>query len=77
MSTPTNDRNAMPDVDHALETVPRTKYALQDVLRRKDQLQDRRDTAVRRVHDAGASLQVIADVRGVHRTYVQQIVKAD
>jgi hypothetical protein len=32
---------------------------------------------VRRAHEAGASLQVIAEVLGVHRTYVHQIVKAD
>ena len=38
--------------------------------------QQRRDRAVKRAHDAGASLQTIADVLGVHRSYVHQIVKA-
>jgi plasmid maintenance system antidote protein VapI len=32
-------------------------------------------TAVLRAHDFGASLQVIAEVLGVHRSYVHQIVQ--
>jgi len=63
------------DVDRALETVRSRNEELKDAVRRKRALQDQRDRAVRRAHDAGASLQVIADVLGVHRTYVHQIVQ--
>ena len=47
------------------------------MIRQKTAPQERRDRAVRRAQDAGASLQVIADVLDVHRTYVHQIVRAE
>jgi hypothetical protein len=67
----------MTDIDRALDEVRRANGDLRAAIQQKNVMQDRRDRAVRRAHDAGASLQVIADVLDVHRTYVHQIVKAD
>lgn len=65
----------MTDVDRALDQVRRTNGDLHAAIRHKETAQDRLDRAVRRAHEAGASLQVIAEVLGVHRAYVHQIVR--
>jgi transposase len=69
----------MTDLDAALEDVATTDKDLQatrkSAERRLRVLQDRRDKAVKRAHAAGASLQTIADVLGVHRSYVYQITR--
>ena len=66
----------MPDVDRALNEVRSTNEDLRAARKRTETVQARRDRAVRRAHDAGASLQVIADVLGCNRQYVHQIVRA-
>jgi hypothetical protein len=43
--------------------------------KRTETAQARRDGAVRRAHDAGASVQGIAGVLGCNRQYVHQIVR--
>jgi Homeodomain-like domain len=69
----------MADYDAELDEVRATDKDLQatrkSVDKRLSVVQDRRDKAVKRAHAAGASLQTIADVLGVHRSYVYQITR--
>jgi ABC-type transporter Mla subunit MlaD len=67
------------DLGAALEEVAATDKDLQTTRKSAEKrlrvLQDRRDKAVKRAHAAGASFQTIADVLGVHRSYVHQIAR--
>jgi Homeodomain-like domain len=67
----------MADVGRALDEVRSTNDELHTAIQQKETAKDRRDRAIRRAHEAGASLQVIAEVLGVHRSYVHQIVRAE
>ncbi len=68
----------MTDRDAALQEVRATDKELQDARRsaekRLTHAQDRRDQAVKRAHEAGASYRAIAEVLGVAHNYVYEIV---
>ncbi len=63
----------MTKVETTLARVREADAALVEARRASEEAQRRRDQAVRRAHEAGASYAEIADVLGVHRSYVYQL----
>jgi hypothetical protein len=62
-------------VETALAHVQDTHDALLKARKACERAQQGRDRAIRDAHEAGASYQQIADVLGVHRSYVYQITR--
>jgi hypothetical protein len=60
-------------VETALARVKETHDALVKARQANERAQHRRDRAIRDAHAAGASYQQIADVLGVHRSYIYQL----
>ena len=80
MSTPTGaycrtGNPSMTDVTTALAQVQETHAAYVSTRAVNDKARHRRDRAVRRAHQTGASYQEIADVLGVKRSYIYQICR--
>lgn len=65
----------MTDIDEALARVQETHDAYTAARRADTEAQRRRDQAIRQAHKLGASYAEIADVIGVHRSYIYQLVK--
>ena len=63
----------MTDIDRALARVRETHDALTKIRQEDARAQRRRDDAIRQAHALGASYQDIANVLGVHRSYIFQI----
>jgi Homeodomain-like domain len=60
-------------IESAVARVQEAHTKLLKARQAEERAQSRRDRAVRDAHTAGASYQQIADVLGVHRSYVYQI----
>jgi DNA-directed RNA polymerase specialized sigma24 family protein len=82
MSTPTGaycrtGNPSMTDVTTVLARVREAHDAYVSTRTTNDKARSRRDQAVLRAHQTGASYQEIADVLGVKRSYIYQICRRE